>query len=93
MVMTMRKRIIIMAILLFLIGGMIIINSTAEEKVVPGEEDYALGEIARKHHENNQRLLSPIPPIEPITIFGISMVLVGVMFLVKSKDQDFLPGI
>lgn len=94
-VMIMRKRIIMIAMALFLIGGMIIANDVVGEKetVVEASEELNHYEIARKQHENYQSLLRPAPPIGPITIIGIGIVMAGVIFLVKSKDQDFLPGI
>ncbi len=36
----------------------------------------------------------PTPPlIDPVIILGVAVSLVGAVFLVKSKDKDFLPGI
>ena len=93
-VIVMRKKVIIGTVLL-LIGVVIMaygVNNDAgvvEEKTdsMSAQEAY---EFLLKEEYNKK---DPAPLIDPVIILGVAVSLVGVVFLVKSKDEDFLPGI
>ncbi|MGI6334893.1 MAG: hypothetical protein ACOXZN_00120 [Minisyncoccales bacterium] len=98
MVIVTRKKVIIGTILL-LVGAMVMAcgivgsgsvvektyNSDLEEGLAEAQEFY---EFLLKEEYNKKD-----PALDPVIILGAAVSLVGVVFLVKSKDKDFLPGI
>jgi len=99
MVIVTRKKVIIGTILLLVGAAMVaygIMNAgSVVEKYNPDPEDGL--SIAEKTYESllkgEYNKKDPAPLIDPVIILGVVVSLVGVVFLVKSKDKDFLPGI
>ena len=101
MVIVMRKKVIIGTILL-LVGAMVMAcgivgSGSVVEKTYNSDLEYGLS-IAQKTYESllkgEYNKKDPAPLIDPVIILGGTIVAAsGVVFLVKSKDEDFLPGI
>ena len=96
----MRKKVVVGAILL-LIGVVIMAygihnaGNAVEEKTYSDTDSI---EFAEQFYEHAYKIASgkkdPSPPlIDPVIILGTIVAASGVVFLVKSKDEDFLPGI
>jgi len=98
----MRKKVVALGAILLLIGVVIMaygINNDAGdvvEETYNSDLEYGLS-IAQKTYESllkgEYNKKDPAPLIDPVIILGVAVSLVGVVFLVKSKDEDFLPGI
>jgi len=98
----MRKKVVALGAILLLIGVVIMaygINNDAGdvvEETYNSDLEYGLS-IAQKTYESllkgEYNKKDPAPLIDPVIILGVAVSLVGVVFLVKSKDKDFLPGI
>ena len=102
MVIVTRKKVIIGTILL-LVGAMVMVcgiigagAGDVVEETYNSDLEYGLS-IAEKTYESllkgEYNKKDPAPLIDPVIILGVVVSLVGVVFLVKSKDKDFLPGI
>jgi drug/metabolite transporter (DMT)-like permease len=93
MVIVTRKKVIIGTILL-LVGAMVMACGIVGSGSVV-EKTYNMSdseEASEFFYEMANK--DPTPPlIDPVIILGVAVSLVGVVFLVKSKDKDFLPGI
>lgn len=101
-----RKRIVIIGTILLLVGAMVIVcgiigaGNVVEEKTYNSdpEEGYEWLSEAQESYEYLYRMANkdPTPPlivIDPVIILGTIVAASGVVFLVKSKDENFLPGI
>jgi len=101
----MRKKIFAIGAVLLLVGAVVMIcgiigaGSVVEEKTYKtySDTDPYGTERAQQFYEflkagGPDR--DPTPPlIDPVIILGTIVAAFGVVFLVKSKDEDFLPGI
>ena len=100
-----RKRIVIIGTILFLVGAMVIVcgiigagNVVEETYKTYSDTDPYSTEYAQQFYEflmAGGPDKDPTPPlIDPVIILGGTIVAAsGVVFLIKSKDEDFLPGI
>jgi len=92
-VIVMRKKVIIGTILL-LVGAMVMVcGIIGAGNVVEKTYNMSDSEEASEFFYDMANK-DPTPPlIDPVIILGILIAASGVVFLVKSKDKDFLPGI
>jgi ascorbate-specific PTS system EIIC-type component UlaA len=102
-VIVMRKKVIIGTILL-LVGAMVMVcgiigagNVVEKTYKTYSDTDPYSTEYAQQFYEflmAGGPDKDPTPPlIDPVIILGTIVAAFGVVFLVKSKDKDFLPGI
>ena len=100
-----RKRIVIIGTILLLVGAMVIVcgiigagNVVEKTYKTYSDTDPYSTEYAQQFYEflmAGGPDKDPTPPlIDPVIILGGTIVAAsGVVFLIKSKDEDFLPGI
>lgn len=100
----MRKKIFAIGAVLLLVGAMVIVcgiigagNVVEKTYKTYSDTDPYSTEYAQQFYEflmAGGPDKDPTPPlIDPVIILGVAVSLVGAVFLVKSKDKDFLPGI
>lgn len=89
-----RKRIVIIGTILLLVGAMVMVcGIIGAGNVVEKTYNMSDSEEASEFFYDMANK-DPTPPlIDPVIILGILIAASGVVFLVKSKDKDFLPGI
>ena len=92
-----RKRIVIIGTILFLVGAMVIVCGIIGAGDVVEKKTHSDTFDPQEFYEflkagGPDR--NPTPPlIDPVIILGTIIAASGVVFLVKSKDENFLPGI
>jgi hypothetical protein len=100
----MRKKIFAIGAVLLLVGVMVIVcgiigagNVVEKTYKTYSDTDPYSTEYAQQFYEflmAGGPDKDPTPPlIDPVIILGTIVAAFGVVFLVKSKDKDFLPGI
>jgi hypothetical protein len=92
----MRKKIFAIGAVLLLVGAMVIVCGIIGAGNVVEEKTHSDTFDLQESYEHLYRMANkdPTPPlIDPVIILGVIIAAPGVVFLVKSKDEDFLPGI
>ena len=100
----MRKKIFAIGAVLLIVGAMVIVcgiigagNVVEKTYKTYSDTDPYSTEYAQQFYEflmaGGPDKDPTTPLIDPVIILGVAVLLVGAVFLVKSKDKDFLPGI
>ena len=92
----MRKKIFAIGAVLLLVGVMVIVCGIIGAGNVVEKKTHSDTFDPQESYEYLYRMANkdPTPPlIDPVIILGVIIAAPGVVFLVKSKDEDFLPGI
>jgi len=92
----MRKKIFAIGAVLLLVGAMVIVCGIIGAGNVVEEKTHSDTFDLQESYEHLYRMANkdPTPPlIDPVIVLGGIVAASGVVFLVKSGDKDFLPGI
>ena len=93
MVMIMRKRIIIIGVIMLLVGVAIMTHGIIDAGKVAEEKKYSPMDPGEAYEYFHKMASGKKDPVPPLIILGAAVSVFGVIFLAKSKDEKFLPGI
>jgi len=104
MVKMMRKKIVIIAAVLLVLGGLLIAQGIVEEKKDPEQIPKDSSDPWSGFEERQERAREAasraafgpkpsLPDIPGVVIAGGFLIIGGIIFLAKSKDEEFLPNI
>ena len=100
----MRKKIVIIAMVLLVLGGLSMASSIVEEEKDPAVQQFDSSDpwSGFEERQKNAREAAsraafgpkPLPPDIPgAAIVGGFLIIGGIIFLAKSKDENFLPNV